>query len=125
MAAGLATLNEISKPGFFEHLSPLTRQLTDGFNAIGKELNIPFCAQSVGGMFGIYFTEKIPENYSDVMNSDRESFNAFFHEMLEQGVYLAPSAFEAGFVSFMHSERVLSNTVLTTMQFLKNHNYGY
>lgn len=98
VAAGLATLNEIRQPGFFEDLSAKTSALTDSFNAIGQELNIPFCAQSVGGMFGLYFAESVPENFSDVMHTDKARFNAFFHGMLKKGIYLAPSAFEAGFV---------------------------
>ncbi|SFN48902.1 glutamate-1-semialdehyde 2,1-aminomutase [Formivibrio citricus] len=113
VAAGLATLNEIRKPGFFEELTAKTCMLTEGFNAVGRELNIPFCAQSVGGMFGIYFAEQVPDNYNDVMNSDRARFNAFFHDMLEQGVYLAPSAFEAGFVSAAHSGATIMATIST------------
>ncbi|MDR3409753.1 MAG: glutamate-1-semialdehyde 2,1-aminomutase [Formivibrio sp.] len=111
VAAGLATLHEISKPGFFEGLSNKTRQLTDGFNAIGQELHIPLCAQSVGGMFGIYFADQIPYNYADVMQNDRRRFNAFFHGMLNAGIYLAPSAFEAGFVSASHERAVIEETL--------------
>lgn len=111
VAAGLATLNEIRKTGFFESLTTKTCQLTDGFNTIGQELNIPFCARSIGGMFGLYFTTNPPQGYADAMQSDKSRFNAFFHAMLEQGVYLAPSAFEAGFVSAAHSENDIESTV--------------
>ncbi len=95
VAAGLATLNEIRKPGFFEDLTAKTCQLTDGFNTIGREMNIPFCAQSVGGMFGVYCLENFPQSFADMQKSDGARFNAFFHDMLEQGSYLAPSAVEA------------------------------
>ncbi len=111
VAAGLATLAEIRKPGFFETLAARICQLTDGFNAIGRELNIPFCAQSVGGMFGVYFSENIPASFQDVMQSDRARFNAFFHAMLDAGIYLAPSAFEAGFVSGAHSQEHVEATL--------------
>lgn len=119
VAAGLATLNEIRKPGFFEDLSNKTRQLTDGFNAIGKTLNIPFCAQSVGGMFGVYFAEQLPHSYAEVMQCDRERFNAFFHAMLDAGVYLAPSAFEAGFVSAAHQESDIQQTLTCSANVLR------
>ena len=76
-----------------------------------KETNIVFSAQSVGGMFGFYFSETIPQSFADVMNSDRTRFNAFFHGMLNKGIYLAPSAFEAGFVSAAHSEEDILNTI--------------
>lgn len=111
VAAGLATLNEIRKPGFFEALTGKTRQLSDGFNALGQELKLPFCAQSVGGMFGVYCLESIPQSFADMQNSDGARFNAFFHGMLEQGIYLAPSAFEAGFVSAAHSVDDIASTL--------------
>ncbi|MBS1154432.1 MAG: glutamate-semialdehyde--aminomutase [Proteobacteria bacterium] len=119
VAAGLATLNEIRKSGFFEDLSSKTRQLTDGFNAIGQELGIPFCAQSVGGMFGVYFAEQLPHSYAEVMQCDRARFNAFFHAMLDAGVYLAPSAFEAGFVSTTHQKSDIQQTLTTTTNILR------
>lgn len=111
VAAGLATLNEIRKTGFFEALSNNTRQLTDGFNAIGKALNIPFSVQNVGAMFGLYFSQCPPQSYADVMQGDRERFNRFFHAMLDAGIYLAPSAFEAGFVSAAHHLEHISTTL--------------
>ncbi|WP_157314831.1 glutamate-1-semialdehyde 2,1-aminomutase [Chitinibacter sp. GC72] len=117
VAAGMATLQEISKPGFFEALSAKTKAFTDGLNAIGQALPAEkrITAQSVGGMFGIYCSPNIPHSYNDVMNSDRSRFNAFFHAMLAEGVYLAPSAFEAGFVSVAHSITDIENT-LSAMQ---------
>lgn len=105
VAAGLATLKLISEDGFFNQLSIQTKKLCDGLIQIAKETNIVFSAQSTGGMFGFYFSENIPQSFADVMNSDRSKFNAFFHGMLEQGIYLAPSAFEAGFVSAVHSDQ--------------------
>jgi len=72
-------------------------------SASAKRHGVPFCAQSVGGMFGLYFSRDIPTSYAEVMSGDKEAFNRFFHAMLEAGVYLAPSAFEAGFVSAAHT----------------------
>jgi glutamate-1-semialdehyde 2,1-aminomutase len=118
VAAGLATLNEIRKPGFFEDLTAKTCQLTDGFNTIGREMNIPFCAQSVGGMFGVYCLENFPQSFADMQKSDGARFNAFFHGMLEQGIYLAPSAFEAGFVSASHSANDIASTLAAARRFL-------
>ncbi|MGL6041865.1 MAG: aminotransferase class III-fold pyridoxal phosphate-dependent enzyme, partial [Deefgea sp.] len=109
VAAGLATLAEISKPGFFESLSAQTAKFVAGLNEIGTDNGL--CAQSVGGMFGVYFAEEVPTSFADVMASDRTRFNAFFHAMLDHGVYLAPSAFEAGFVSAAHSDADIAATL--------------
>ncbi len=109
VAAGLATLAEISKPGFFENLSAQTAKFVAGLNEIGADHGL--CAQSVGGMFGVYFAEVVPTSFADVMASDRTRFNAFFHAMLEHGVYLAPSAFEAGFVSAAHTDADIAATL--------------
>jgi len=111
VAAGLSTLQIIGETGFFERLTQTTAALCAGFNAIGQELGLPFCAQNVGGMFGLYFAESIPQNYAEVMASDRAAFNAFFHAMLDAGIYLAPSAFEAGFVSAAHSPQDIQATL--------------
>ncbi|WP_035054799.1 glutamate-1-semialdehyde 2,1-aminomutase [Andreprevotia chitinilytica] len=111
VAAGLATLNAIRNPGFFDTLSTNTRYLTDGLRALATSSGIPFSAQAVGGMFGIYFSANAPQNYQQAMQSDREHFNRFFHAMLDQGIYLAPSAFEAGFVSAAHTESDLKATI--------------
>jgi glutamate-1-semialdehyde 2,1-aminomutase len=72
---------------------------------------VAFCADAIGGMFGIYFTGALPANYAQMMGCDKERFNRFFHAMLDAGVYLAPSAFEAGFVSAMHDDAVIAETV--------------
>ncbi|WP_028453906.1 glutamate-1-semialdehyde 2,1-aminomutase [Chitinilyticum litopenaei] len=111
VAAGLTTLNLIRQPGFFDALTARTAQLAAGFNAVGQELNTAFTAHSVGGMFGVYMSATAPQSYADVMASDRARFNAFFHAMLGEGVYLAPSAFEAGFVSAAHSDADIAATV--------------
>ena len=109
VAAGLATLAEIRQDGFFAKLSAQTAKLVAGLNELGKDHGL--CAQSVGGMFGVYFAEVVPTSFADVMASDRARFNAFFHAMLDQGIYLAPSAFEAGFVSAAHSDADIDATL--------------
>lgn len=111
VAAGLKTLELIQANGFFTFLSQQTKKLTDGLTKAAKELNIKFCARNVGGMFGLYFSEQPPNSFQDVMASDREKFNAFFHEMLSQGIYFGPSAFEAGFVSAQHSDEDINFTI--------------
>ena len=111
VAAGLATLDAISKPGFYDDLAAKTRALCDGLNAAAQDAGKTFCADAVGGMFGLYFAPKPPAGFADVMASDREAFNRFFHAMLDRGVYLAPSAFEAGFVSAAHSDADIAATV--------------
>jgi len=112
VAAGLATLKEIQAPGFFEALSVRAKALTDGLNAAAKRAGVAFCAQSVGGMFGLYFAERVPDGYAAVMACDKERFNRFFHAMLDAGVYFAPSAYEAGFVSIAHSVEDIAATVV-------------
>ncbi len=111
VAAGLKTLEKISAPGFFEALTARTTRLVEGFNAAARDAGINACADSVGGMFGIYFRATPPTSYAEVMDSDKEAFNRFFHLMLHEGVYLAPSAFEAGFVSAVHSDADIDATL--------------
>lgn len=111
VAAGMATLDIIQQPGFYESLTTQTKKLTDGLSTVAKEVGIDFCANSVGGMFGIYFTHSVPTNYAEMMQCDKNRFNTFFHLMLERGVYLAPSAFEAGFVSAQHDDAVINETL--------------
>ena len=111
VAAGLATLDLISEDGFFESLTNKTRELVEGIEEHAKRAGVPFCASHVGGMFGMYFTDRVPETYEDVMGCNRERFNRFFHAMLHQGINLAPSAFEAGFVSSAHSEQDIRTTL--------------
>lgn len=110
VAAGLATLKLIQAPNFYQNLSATTQQLVEGLTASAKKYHIDFCAQSVGGMFGIYFSKTIPTSFAEVMQCDKAAFNRFFHAMIQEGVYFAPSAFEAGFVSSMHGDTELNKT---------------
>lgn len=110
VAAGLKTLELISKPGFFEALSLSTRQMVAGLTNAAADAGVPFAGTSLGGMFGIFFRAQVPANYAEVMEADRERFNQFFHAMLKRGIYLAPSAFEAGFVSAAHSSADIDAT---------------
>jgi glutamate-1-semialdehyde 2,1-aminomutase len=111
VAAGLATLKAIQAPGFYEALGARTRSLVDGLRTAGAAAGVSFAAQSIGGMFGIYFAARPPASYAEVMACDKEAFNRFFHRMLDAGVYFAPSAFEAGFVSAAHSAEDIATTV--------------
>ena len=111
VAAGIATLKLVSKSGFTAHLERNTRLLVEGLAAEAKHAQIPFSAQCVGSMFGLYFRDQAPTSFAEVMSSDRERFNTFFHAMLERGVYFAPSAFEAGFVSAAHGPEEIEATL--------------
>lgn len=111
VAAGLVTLKATRAPGFYDSLAARTKQLTDGLTAAAKKHGVTFCAQSVGGMFGLYFSTTPPTSFAEVMQCDKEAFNRFFHAMLEAGHYLAPSAFEAGFVSAAHTEADIAATI--------------
>lgn len=117
MAAGLATLNKISEEGFFETLSARTQRLTSGLELLAREMGICLTCNQVGGMFGIFFTDQTRiQSFADVMQCDAERFKKFFHAMLDEGVYLAPSAFEAGFVSIAHSDEVIDQTLEAARQ---------
>ncbi|HQR03833.1 MAG: glutamate-1-semialdehyde 2,1-aminomutase [Proteobacteria bacterium] len=116
VAAGLATLQQVRAPGFYEALGQKTRALTDGLTATAQRHGIAFSAQSVGGMFGVYFRATPPTAYAEVMQSDKDAFNRFFHALLDAGVYLAPSAFEAGFVSAAHTDADIAATVAAAEQ---------
>lgn len=111
MAAGLTTLKLISRDGFYDELTEYTRRLLNGLEVRAAAAGVPFITTQVGGMFGLYFSsaERIA-SFEDVMASDAERFKRFFHLMLEGGVYLAPSAFEAGFTSIAHGEEELAIT---------------
>lgn len=111
VAAGLATLKLVAAPGFFERLTASTRTVAAGLTAAAHEHGVSFSAQSVGGMFGIYFRATPPQSYAEVMQCDVAAFNRFFHAMLAQGVYFAPSAFEAGFVSAAHGTAEIEQTL--------------
>jgi glutamate-1-semialdehyde 2,1-aminomutase len=118
-ACGLATLKEIAKPGFFDALSARTRSLVDGLTQAAQAAGVPFSGDSQGGMFGFFFFESLPQNYATVMATDKERFNRFFHAMLDQGVYLAPALYEAGFVSAAHSQADIDATVEAAAQAFK------
>ena len=111
VACGLATLKLIQQPGFYDKLTAQAARLVNGLQAVAQEAGVAFTAQNVGGMFGLYFLDKLPEGFSDVMKSDTRRFNVFFHSMLDQGVYFAPSVFEAGFVSITHTDEVIDETI--------------
>jgi glutamate-1-semialdehyde 2,1-aminomutase len=111
MAAGLATLKLIQADGFYDHLAYIAKRLTDGLAEAARQAGVPFSAQAVGGMFGLYFRDTPPRSYAEVMECDTTAFGRFFHAMLDEGIYLAPSAYEAGFVSAAHREADIDATV--------------
>ncbi len=111
VAAGLATLRELSKPGISERIEQAARRLTEGLAEAARKAAVPFSAQSVGSMFGLYFRAASPRSFQEVMQSDTQAFNRFFNAMLKRGIYLAPSAYEAGFVSAAHGEAEISATL--------------
>lgn len=120
MAAGLATLDGLSQPGFFEALEQKSIQLTEGFKSIAAEAGIPMATEYAGGMFGFFFSEldKVT-SFAEATACDADRFNQFFHSMLDQGVYLAPSLYEAGFISAVHSEADLDQTLSAARNALK------
>ncbi|MGD2006358.1 MAG: glutamate-1-semialdehyde 2,1-aminomutase [Pseudomonadales bacterium] len=120
MAAGLATLEGLSQPGFFEALEQKSIQLTEGFKSIAAEAGIPMATEYAGGMFGFFFSEldKVT-SFAEATACDADRFNQFFHSMLDQGVYLAPSLYEAGFISAVHSEADLDQTLSAARNALK------
>jgi glutamate-1-semialdehyde 2,1-aminomutase len=112
VSAGLATLKLIQENGFHEKLAAQTKKLMDGLMTAAKQAGVTFSAQNVGGMFGLYFSERCPTSYAEIMRDNNKAhFNQFFHSMLESGVYLGPSAFEAGFVSAAHTDADITFTL--------------
>jgi glutamate-1-semialdehyde 2,1-aminomutase len=111
VAAGLATLKLVQQEGFQQRIEAAARSLVNGLAAEARKAGVTFSAQSVGSMFGLYFREAPPRSFAEVMQCDRERFNRFFHEMLKRGVYLAPSAYEAGFVSAAHGPAEIEATL--------------
>ncbi len=118
-ACGLATLKEVSKPGFFEGLSARTRSLVAGLEGVARQAGVPLVGDSEGGMFGFFFAHELPQNYGVMMTTDKERFNRFFHSLLKRGVYLAPAMYEAGFVSAAHSEADIAQTVAAAADALR------
>jgi glutamate-1-semialdehyde 2,1-aminomutase len=110
-ACGLATLKEITRPGFWQNLSAKTQSLVDGLKGAAAQAGVPFAADCQGGMFGFFLLPELPQNYAKVMTSDSPTFNKLFHGLLERGVYIAPALYEAGFVSAAHSDADIAATV--------------
>ena len=119
MAAGLATLEQLDQPGFYEALSKRTQQLTTGLEAAAADANIPVSVEQAGGMFGFMFTNDAPvRSFAQVSAANVDRFKSFFHGMLAEGIYLAPSAFEAGFVSAAHGDAEISATLAAARKVL-------
>jgi glutamate-1-semialdehyde 2,1-aminomutase len=112
VAAGLATVKLVAAAGFHEKVERTTTELVRGLSAEARKAGVAFSAQSIGSMFGVYFRAAPPASFAEVMQCDRERFNRFFHEMLARGVYLAPSAYEAGFVSAAHGAAEIDATLV-------------
>jgi glutamate-1-semialdehyde 2,1-aminomutase len=119
MAAGLATLEQLTRPGFYEQLTKKTQRLMGDISDHAKAARVPLVTNHVGGMFGIFFTDAAPvTRYEQVVASDTARFKKFFHGMLDEGVYLAPSAFEAGFVSAAHGDADIEQTAAAAAKVL-------
>ena len=121
MAAGFTTLDLVSQPGFFEELSDKTKNLVAGLQKAADAADIPLTTNAVGGMFGLFFSaEKSITTFEQVMSCDKGRFNKFFHGMLDKAIYLAPSAFEAGFVSSAHTQQDIEQTINLASEIMKN-----
>ncbi|MBF0584957.1 MAG: aminotransferase class III-fold pyridoxal phosphate-dependent enzyme, partial [Magnetococcales bacterium] len=119
-AAGLATLEILSQPGFYETLEQRTKRLTDGISQTLTQAGIPHLGTRVGSMFGLFFTDRREVNqFADATQSDLKRFNRWFHGMLAAGIYLAPSQYEAGFLSIAHEEAVIDQTIEAAQQVAK------
>jgi len=118
-ACGLATLNEISKPGFYDDLGRKTRALISGLSDAAKAEGVAFCGDSEGGMMGFYLLDTLPSTYSQVMKTDGAKFNQLFHGLLDRGVYIAPALYEAGFVSAAHTDADIAETVAAAREIFK------
>ena len=118
-ACGLATLREISKPGFYEDLSSKTKSLISGLSQAAKSEGVAFCGDSEGGMMGFYLLDALPQNYTQVMKSDSRRFNQLFHGLLDRGIYIAPALYEAGFVSAAHTDDDIAATVAAARDIFK------
>ena len=124
MAAGLAMLELIQAPGFYDTLAARTRLLTDGLQAVADGEGVPFSVNRVGGMFGLFFTGETVTSYAQATRADTARFNRYFHGMLERGIYLAPSAFEAGFLSSAHSDEDIAMTLQASRDVLQSLDKG-
>ncbi|MCP4864157.1 MAG: glutamate-1-semialdehyde 2,1-aminomutase [Alteromonas sp.] len=121
MAAGLAAMEQISEPGLYEPIFNSTKALVEGFQAIADEHGIPFTTNHAGSMFGLFFTDvdKVV-NYQQAINCNQERFKQFYHGMLDEGVYLAPASYEAGFVSKMHTQDIVDATLAAARKVFAN-----
>lgn len=119
MAAGLATMEEISRPGFYENLEEKTLKLVEGLAAAAKDAHIPVCCDSIGSMFGMFFTKGPVHSFADAKTSDLMRFNAYYAGMREKCIYLAPSQFEAGFVSMAHGSAEIEATIQAARSVMK------
>jgi glutamate-1-semialdehyde 2,1-aminomutase len=118
-ACGLATLQQISRTGFFDELAAKTATLVNGLKAAAAGSGVPFSADCEGGMFGFFLLPQLPQNYSQVMASDSKRFNTLFHGLLDRGVYIAPALYEAGFVSSAHSAADIEQTVAAAKEIFR------
>jgi glutamate-1-semialdehyde 2,1-aminomutase len=116
VSAGLATLKRVLAPGFFDALAQTTGELVEGLVREARAAGVTLSGDHEGGMFGVFFQEKAPASFAEVMQGDREAFNRFFHAMLARGVYLAPSAYEAGFVSAAHGPAEIAATLAASRE---------
>lgn len=116
VTAGLANLEIIQRAGFYDELGASTRELVRNLNLLAHEAGIEFCSDSIGGMFGFYFSAQIPQSFEEVKAANQERFKRFFHLMLADGVFLAPSMFEAGFVCIKHDAEALEQTLASAKQ---------
>jgi glutamate-1-semialdehyde 2,1-aminomutase len=119
-ACGLATLKEIRKPGLFDALRAKTATLVAGLKAAASAEGVALSADGEGGMFGFFLLPQLPQNYSQVMQSDAPAFNRLFHGLLQRGVYIAPALYEAGFVSAAHSEADIAETIAAAKEVFKD-----
>ena len=123
MAAGIATLQQVLEVGFYERLGKRLDRLIEGLRSVALDTDIPLATNHVGTMFGLFFTEAdTVSSFADVMACDTVRFGRFFHGMLEEGIYLAPSAFEAGFISSAHGNSEIDRTLESARQVLKTLN---
>ncbi|MDB2412611.1 glutamate-1-semialdehyde 2,1-aminomutase [Litoricolaceae bacterium] len=119
MAAGIATLSELSVPGFYEALTATTKRFVNGMMGVAQEAGVAMQGVSRGGMFGLFFAERPVTSFAEVTACDEAIFKRFFHLMLDRGVYLAPSMYEAGFVSSTHSDQVINDTLTAARESLQ------
>ena len=122
MISGITTLKKLQTPNFYKELEAKTKLLINGLNCVANDYNYPFHATSEGSMFGLYFNEKTEiTTFSDIKESNSEAFVSFFNHMIENGVYLAPSEYEAGFMSYAHSEEDINRTISLAEVFFQKH----